>query len=636
MSQGRIFSLVFFTIKTLLLPFIIVTSASAQTQIEQMALNNQVQMLLKNNAEMLEPLVVKDVSNKILENQQHYSNDIIAKVFLLSANVASNLGDINQVHHYAQLGLKFNSRDKKIKLLLLLKLAEVYVLRKKYEQLLVLMQAAVNNSEFSRNIKYQLFLLSYRSVAFAMVGKHQQALSDLKQVERGINESELKDHIQLLTILAQAYHHLGDYQTSLTMQQKILKLRFDSDDKGNLDKTYLYLGYAYLYLTRFDDAYNAFWESKKHAENKVAIVSASSAYKGLGIVLLSQKKYSSSIDSLKHAINIFSENNMQADHVESVVALAKAKLAIQETVEGYALLHKAIKLLDGKDISLDFTGFYRMVSEMYFAQKNYQRAYLWRERYSQVLLAKFRENKKSSGIVQRLSHLPLEQLSNIESIEESRNLAVQLAQRSELSSSFVIKFQKQRSIIISLAALVSILLITLLGLCLRLRSQKMSLAYEEENKPSHSMAGPMKTKFDYQLAFKKSRKFQYPLTVAYLVVENWQELVFHFNKKSINEVTKDIASLINEQLTEFDSAGLLNQGEYLLAFEHRSTEEARVKLDKLLQAINSRSFANLGDFSIIVKYSVNTADFKDIDPYLFLARIAESVSIVKVNQTKVI
>ena len=109
----------------------------------------------------------------------------------------------------------------------------------------------------------------------------------------------------------------------------------------------------------------------------------------------------------------------------------------------------------------------------------------------------------------------------------------------------------------------------------------------------------------------------------------------HFNRKTIKEVTKDIASVINEKITEFDYAGQLNEGEYLLLFEHQSNEEISLNLDKLLQAINSRAFAHLGNVSVVMKSGLNTASFTDIDPYLFLARIAESVNIEQVNSPKV-
>ncbi|KGJ91124.1 hypothetical protein GAB14E_3276 [Colwellia psychrerythraea] len=616
-------------------PLFITTKAYTQEASEQTVLSNQVQQLLKVNSEMLDSMEIAKLSEKIIDNRQHYSNDILAKLFLLSARAASNQGDINQVYYFAQSGLASNSRDKKTKLSLLLKLAEVYIARKEYEQLLVLIQTAVNNSEFSGHLKHQLLLLSYRSVAYVMVGKHQQALADLQQVERGISQSELTEHIELLTILTIAYHQLGDYQTSLTMQLKILKLKFEMGQLTNLDQTYWYLGYAYFYLQRFDDAYNSFWESREHAENKNAVISVANANKGLGIVLLSQKQFIHAIEPLHQAIKIFKQHGMLAEQLESMVALAKARLAVGEVSAGYAILNSVIKLLDGKDISLEFAGFYRMVSEMHFAELNYHNAYLWRVKHSQVLQLKLNDKKKASSLVHGLSHLTLGTSTIIQPIEESRKLAVKLAKNSELSSSFVGKYQKQRVIIISLSALVCLLIITILAFFLRFRSQRRSLAYDEIEKPSYVIPNAMQTKFDYQLAFKKARKFQYPLSVGYLVVENWQELTFHFNDKSINEVAKDIASSINEQLSDFDYVGLLNEGEYLLLFEHLDKEEVAVKIDIIVQALNSRAFANLGGFSISMKSYISTPGFKDIDPYLFLARIAESVNISHVNQAKV-
>ena len=635
MTTKRLFLFILFTFKVQFLSFGLVSAALALPSSELAVLSNQVQQLLKVDSEMVDPDTVKYLSEKIIPNRQHYSNDILAKVYLLSARVASNQGNINKVFEFSKSGLAASSLDKKIKLALLLKLADVYMAKKQFKQLLELTQRAVSNSKLSRSVKYQLLSLSYRSVAFAMLGKHRQALADLQQVEQGISKSELTEHIELLTILALAYHHLGDYQTSLTMQLKILKLRFDMEQKGNLAQTYLYLGYAYFYLLRFDDAYNAFWESKKHAKSHKALISAAYANKGLGLVSLKQKNFSAAIDPLEQAVTVFEQEKIVDEYIESLAALVKAKLGVQQTTEAYSLLRKVLELLNGKDISLKFAGFYGMVAEMYFSQNNYQKAYQWRAKFSQVLLEKLENNKKTSSLVYGASHLIVGQVSRIEPIEESRRLAIKLAENSELSSSFVSKYQKQRVIIVSLSALVCLLLVILVGFCLRLRTTRIKLAYDEVEKPSYAMAGSVQTKFDYQQTFMKARKFQYPLSVGYLIVENWQELIFHFNKKRISEVIKYIATLINEEITEFDHAGLLSEGEYLLLFEHQSNQEASVKLDKIVQAVNARAFANLGDFSITMKYSLNIPDFKDIDPYLFLARIAESVNIEQVNPSKV-
>jgi len=627
--------IIIFVFKVLFLYFLIVVPASALTPSEQVVLSNQVQQLLKVNTEIVDADKVKFLSEKIINNRQHYSNSILAKIYLLSARVASGEGNINKAFQYAQGGLAVNSIDKKIRLALFLKLADVYIAKKEYQTLLDLAQVAVKYSKVSDSVKYQLLSLSYRSVAFAMLGKHKQALIDLQKVEQGISKSELTEHIELLTILALAYHHLGDYQTSRVMQLKILKLSVEMGRKRNIAQAYLYLGYAYLNLLRLDDAYHAFWESKKYAENMEGHIHIAHANKGLGVVLIKQKQFHEAFEPLQQSIEIFSHNNMQSDLIESSVALASAKLKVNQNLEGYALLTEVIRLLDGKDISLRYAGFYRMVAEMHFANKNYQVAYHWREKHSEILLYKLAINKKSSSISKDLSRLFSEQTAQVEPIDESKKLAVKLAESSELSISFVGKYQKQRFIIISMSVFIGLLLITLVGIFLRIRAQKINLAYEEIEKPSYVMSSPVKTKHDYQLAFKKARKFQYPLSVGYLVIDNWQELTFHFNRKTINEVTKDIARVINEQITEFDYAGLLNEGEYLLLFEHQSTQDVSLKLDKLLQGVNSRAFANLGEVSVVMKSGLNTPNFKDIDPYLFLARLAESVNIEQVNSPKV-
>jgi len=356
----------------------------AQEPSEKTVLSNQVQQLLKVNSEMLNTSKVEQLTKKILDNRQHYSNDILSKTSLLSARIATNQGDINKVFHFAQQGLVANGPDKNIKLSLVLKLAEVFVAQHQYKQLLALVYDAINNREFSNNAKNHLLALSYRSLAYAMLGKHAEALSDLQQVEIGISQSELTEHIELLTVLARAYHNLNDYQTSLTMQLKILKLRFAMKQMQNIDQAYLYLGYAYFYLQRFDDAYNAFWESKEYALNKKAPIAVAHAEKALGLVLLKQQQFFEALAPLEQAVKIYSQHNMTTDRIESSVGLAKAKIESQQVSEGYSLVIDVIRLLNGEDISLKFAGFYGMVSEMYFAQQNYKKAYDWREKYSRV------------------------------------------------------------------------------------------------------------------------------------------------------------------------------------------------------------------------------------------------------------
>jgi tetratricopeptide (TPR) repeat protein len=634
MSVRQLLHITVFLFKILLSYVTLSFSTYAQGPSELAVLSNQVQQLLKVDSEIIDTAAVTILSKKILDNRQHYSNDVLAKVFLLLTRIANNQGDIKKILHYAQSGLLANTLDKKIKFLLTLKLASVFMSQKQYQDLLALMQTVINSDEFSQYTNYQLLSLSYRSVAYSMLNKHHQALNDLKRVELGINHSQLTENIELLTILAMAYHHLGDYQTSLTMQLKILQSRFKMGLMRNIDQTYLYLGYAYLHLQRLDDAYNAFWESKNHAINKKAKINVAHANKGLGIVLTIQKHFDKALAPLREAVGVFKDNNMFDNQTEALVVLAKAKIGAGLNDGAHAHLLEIIQILGGKDISIEYPGFYRMVSEMHYRQADYKSAYLWREKYSFALRTKLVDKKKKASLVHGLPHLALE-LSRLKvPVEQSKKLAVELAEDNEISSSFFNKYKEQRVIVISLTVLVLLLLFASLGLLFKLRAQTTKPRNDALEKFNTVTTNPMQTKSDYQLAFKKARKFQYAFSVGYLIVENWQELDFHFNKRSIKAVTREIAEVIDEYLMEFDYAGLLTQGEYLLLFEHQSDEQIINKLDKLIQAVNATAFADIGDFSLTMRYSLNKPKFQDIDPYLFLARIGESVSIDKVNPSQ--
>lgn len=607
----------------------------AQQYSEETLLSNQVQQLLINTNQTVNTETVDYFAKKILPNRQYYANDVIAKVYLLLARAALNQGDIDKVADYVQQGLSANGVDKRVNLALQLKLAEVYIDNQQPQKLLSLTELAVKESQLSTSLKYQLLALSYRSVAYAMQGKHRNALKDLQQVERGLSDSVLIEHIDLLTILAKAYHQLEDYQTSRIMLLKVLKLSTQVNKNQKLAQTHLYLGFAYFHLQRFDDAYNAFWESKNYAQKQQASILVAHANKWLGIVLVKQKQFQDAFFPLSLAIDSYEKHNLRMGQVEAIIAMAKARLEFKQTAEGYNLLNKAKDILNGDNVSTDFTGFYRMVAEMHFAERRYQMAYQWQEKHSRILLKKVNNKNKTGTIAAGLSELFIESGEAQSLLDSSKVLAINLAEQSELSKNLSKKY-KQQGIIIFVLSLILFILIVLTGIfLLNAKHNKKTIGNEGLNKNKQYFATSMQTKQHYQLVFNKAKKFHYPLNVVYLTVENWQTLTFHFNKKNIAEVKNEIASLFNSQMAEFDFAGQLNEGEYLLLFEHQTLEEVEVKLTKLVQAINTRSFANLGNFSLMIKYSLKVPDYKDIDPYLFLASTIEMIDDIHWNRAVV-
>jgi hypothetical protein len=84
-----------------------------------------------------------------------------------------------------------------------------------------------------------------------------------------------------------------------------------------------------------------------------------------------------------------------------------------------------------------------------------------------------------------------------------------------------------------------ILLIMMIGIfLLKSKHNKIASSNEYLDQSKQHLATRLHTKRCYQLTFKKAKKFQYSFYIGYLVIDNWQKLNFHFNKKNISEVKK--------------------------------------------------------------------------------------------------
>lgn len=588
----------------------------------------QVELLSAQDGEQLNYEDVIDLSHQILPNRFEYPDNIIAQLYLLLAEVEYNKGDMNRVFQFAQNGLSVDILDKEVHLVLLLKLAQVHAKKERFKALLTTAEKAVIESQTLPNVKYQLLALSYRSAAFAMLGKHKKSLADLQHVETGVMQNNLfSQHVELLNILAMAYQYLGDYQTALTLQLKILKLRFDSGKSGNIDETYYHLAQAYFSLNRFDDAYNAYWESKEYATHKNAVITVAYASQGLGLVLLEQQQFSLALEHLTTALQTFKQRKLRQAYIETLIALASAQFSLQQFEKSYPLLEEVSELIANDVVKTDYLPFYLMLATMYVNQGDYVQALTWQKTYSDLLKKLFNQQKKTNALMYRFYQKDDEvnPLDDNSPIEQTRKLAIKLAEDGALSHSFAGKFQKQASIIISLVALSALLLMALLGFYFRLRSSNYNQSYLQSELRQSVISNPIQTKYQYQLTFKKARQYGYPLVVVHLILENWQELTFRFSKKHvINEVSDNISDLISQHISDFDFAGIFNDGEYLLMFEHQSEADVSEVMFKLSQALKVRFFVSLGDFSVTSKYKLKVVSYKDIDPYLFLAKLSES------------
>ncbi len=621
-----------FTLSTVILLYSLFTMSFDVLSAEKKSsrkehLIDQVEFLIAENPEKLNYNKVVELSNEIIIRRKEYPNEILAKTYLLLANVASNKGELETAYQFTQDGLDITTGHKNIKLCLQIKLASIFSAKQQYTQLLKTAQQAIDMPQDKENIKYFLFALSYRSVAFAMLNQHEDALTDLQQVATIIKQNpSFAEHITLLAILANAHYYLADYQTALTMHLKILQLRFSLNKLANVDQTYYHLANTYYRLNRFNDAYNAYWEAKRYAEKKSAQIYVAYASQGLGLTLIQQKQFAEAKVEILKAKTLFYQYNLARPYLETIISLALLNNLTEERHTALTLLLEAEKLSINIELTDDYIILYQLLSDLYKDKKDINKAYFWQKKYSEYLLKSKKPTTSNYPPVTK-NIININKSANISASKKTRQLAVKLAEQSAVATSFSAKYHQQQTLIFILSAIVFLLFCSVIFLWLKHRATKLKKAHEALEKPSYIIATPIQTKQLYQKNFNMARKFSYPLTLSYISISNWQELTFKFNKKIVAEVSREIASVINKHINEFENAGLINEGEYLLIFPHQHKNEVAMIIEKLVSALKLRFFANLGEFSVIIAYSIESPNFQDIDPYIYLSQLSDSIKI---------
>ncbi|MBA6255112.1 MULTISPECIES: tetratricopeptide repeat protein [unclassified Colwellia] len=556
------------------------------------------------------------LSINILESRENYTTQTRGKIFILLADVANNKGEDADALQFAQDGLSLQGLNNSIKFNLLLKVAHGYYLQENYAQTQDFATRVILMAESSDVLKYRLVALSYRAVSYALQSQNDLATNDLKQVEVLISANpQYRDHLYLLEILATAHYYLGDYQTSLTMQNKLLTLKFDLDKLANIDQTYLHLARAYFQLNLLDDAYNAYWEAQKNSENKNAPILVAYAELGLAEVLLKQREFQDSHSWLLSASTTFNEKSLNKPYLTSLILLAETANYLGNNALYQHYLQLAELMAKNVKLSVKQSKLLLLLSDMYQQNGDYKSALELHKNYLE-LLQQF-QKKAEPSLVLNAPHM-------LSANEKSLKLILNLTEESNLHNEFSAKYIAQKEIIYLLIFMVLLLLITFASFWLRQRTLRLKQVYDEVEQPIFYLVTPSQTKRSYQLNYKMARKYDYPLAVGYLSVINWQELSFHFNDKIMLEVSKTLATLLNESKGEFDEAGIINDGEYLLLGPHQTESEIAAKLHGLAEAIKMRFFANLGDYSVKIGYAYGLPTAQDIDPYIFLSRLSET------------
>ncbi len=564
--------------------------------------------------EMLSAQPVIDVANQILQQRIYYSANITAKVFILLAQTAMNRGDINKALQFAQDGLTVVGVDKTLKVELLLLLAFGNYNEGRFQLVHNYAEQAVSLAKQIDQVKYLLTALSYSAMSNALLAEQQVAFEQLQQVEQLlITHEQFNEHIDVIEILALAHLYLRDYDIANTLYHKVIKLRFDSGRVAGINRSYYYLALTNLEQNRLNDAYNGFYEAKQQALKQNLSIRVAYANLGMALVLLKQRSIDEAITLFNKARQVFDQDNLSSPHLSALLGLAQAYLIDNNIAQADELLLLAESHVEQIDLSKEQIVLFSLLAQTYRRQNNYQKALGYSERYINLY-------QRYYPALFNPIHNDIETRHGIDNQQLALNLAVQ----SDLKQSYIERYQKFKYIIYVLFGVLSLVLVLFSWLALKYRSLRLNRDYEEVEKPIDYIASPNQSKKLYHYHFKMARRYQFPIAIGYLLIENWDELCFRFNRKTVNEVKSIIATLINEITDEFEQVGLLHDGEYIILAPHQQIDRVERKLRGLSKNLATRFFANLGDFSVKMSFAVNAPSVQDIDPYIFLSRLTES------------
>ena len=559
---------------------------------------------------------VIDVAQVVVNNRKDYSQNMIAKAFSLLSDVAFNRGNLLSALQFAQYGSETDNTDVQVQLDVLLKIARGYYTQSKYVQLLSTSEKAGRLAEQAKNMNYHLQALAYSAVAYALSTNDALAVTTLNKIEKLLSRNlQSVDRITLLDIIAEAHFNLAEYDNAIELLDRALKLREDMSKTQGSARTYQLLANAYYQLQQYDDAYNAFWQSLQFAKQDKLNIRVANAELGLGQVLYEQQQFSRSQQRLLDALAVFNSYNLVWDKLSAKITLAKVMYALDKRSEADLVLLSAQSLAEKLLLTPQQIELYLLLTDYYYGQKQFEQAIEAHKHY----LTLYKKFHPKVSVKQSLPTAPLEASS------KAKKFALNLAEQSQLSLEFNDKFDQQQLMITLLSVALGCSAILVVFWRFRLHQQRLNRGYDEVELPQTHVAQPTQTKRWYQQQYKMARKYNYPISVGYLTVENWQELSFHFNRQVLIDVCKTLAVIINENIDEEDFSGVISEGEYLFLCPHQTEEQALIKLTRINQAIKTRLFANLGDYSVKVHFSVDAPTIQDIDPYVFLSRLSDSV-----------
>ncbi|WP_093328590.1 tetratricopeptide repeat protein [Thalassotalea agarivorans] len=573
-------------------------------------------LYLQEASKLDQQQVVVAVRNS-LKNRHSVSPLTRIKAHILLIRLANNRGDFASASEFAGSGLLLPNLPDQYSALFHLQLAKGYYVQGQFEKTLREASTAASFLSEYQESQAPLYIeaLSYQAMAHSLMGQVEQADEYFDALQDAlVKNPSAQDDETVIAIIAKANFYQGDYQSAINLYEKLLTIKFTEQKTANIDEYYYELGRSYIQLGNYDDAYSAFWEAKLHAETNKSNIRMAFAYLGLGSVLLNMEDNQQAYNYLIMARDLFKGQNQTRGYLSTLIYLSQAAQRLGKPNERKNALNDAQRMSTSMQLSAEQINLYLLLARNAIAEGKMQLAVNFYEQYINSYKTYYTTRSGAASFAEQSA---LKQQSQL--------IAQNLLEKNELKQTFAIEMNQRKQVIAVLIACLLIVLCLCFVAYVKYRQVKRRLSNVNYRGMEQFWFDTAKTKNLYQKYYNMARKFDFPLSICLVSIENWQEFKFRFSQKSQQEFNEKIAEIFTEYLEEFDLSGNFSSGRFLIIFPHQQPQDVVAKLKKLVTAVEVRYFTSLGGFQISVDYQCDTPEVQDIDPFIFLTELEQSL-----------
>ena len=552
------------------------------------------------------------LATKAALDLQKYPN-IVAKAHLILTYAAYLDGDSALAFSHASEALSNTKKNEKLKLDIYLSMVGGHYAQGRYEELIDVADKAYTLALGLELTDLTMLAMAKKSIGHAMLKQYKEAANTLRQVEPLLTHSiEAQQNQTLLETLSQAYFKMQLYEKALQMQQMLISLIEGTDNQIHIERAYYTLGNIYYQLERYHDAYNAFWGSRSFSLKQASPLKVAYAELGLGKTLIKQGQYQEAEEILNKTESIFKRQNLTLAYLQNLIALAQVNFYLNNPLDAIQLLNQANELSANQTFIDEKLQLYFLLAKIHSSLKDYKSAYDAQAKY--LALSQQQQLTHQAAFDNEKS----QQVKASEAIESQHNMYDQMvrdrdkSEREQLLSRFIMM------LLLTSLVLFIFLVVYVFRFRDHVNKHNQFLVYDE----NICIAGHEHTKEVYKHAFKQARKFNYPLTVAVVTIDNYSGLHSLLTTQELKDVNGAVARLITELPSETYKFGQLSDSEYLIYFEHQHVKEVSFCFDHLKNGLAQLLFAKVDNNLVTITIGADTLSVSDVDPYQFLARLS--------------